>query len=177
MKCEEVRETMPDLAAGLVEPSGETVAHLQACAPCSARLQELRHTMALLDEWEAPEPSEYFDTRLQARLREEKTAEAARGHRGWFAWLPHPALAIAAACAIVVGVGIFRMHNTSGTEGNNVAVVTPVAVTPVAVETESLDQRGTAVGDLQTLESDNDLYADFDVLDDIDSQQNAPTSE
>jgi hypothetical protein len=28
------------------------------------------------------------------------------------------------------------------------------------------------VGDLQTLDSDNDLYADFDVLDDIDSQQN-----
>ncbi len=165
MKCEEVREGMADLAAGLVEPSGETVAHLQDCAPCSAHLQELRQTMALLDEWEAPEPSEYFDTRLQARLREEKTAEG----RGWFAWLARPALAMA-AFAIVMGVGIFRMHNTSGT-GTNVAVVTPVTV-----ETETLDQRGTAVGDLQTLESDNDLYADFDVLDDIDSQQDAPAS-
>jgi len=29
---------------------------------------------------------------------------------------------------------------------------------------------------LQTLDTDNDLYADFDVLDDIDSQQNAATA-
>ena len=34
--------------------------------------------MALLDEWQAPEPSPYFDVRLQARLREEM-AKPARG--------------------------------------------------------------------------------------------------
>ena len=163
MKCDEVRETMPDLAAGLVEPSGEVQQHLQTCAPCTAQLQELQKTMALLDEWEAPEPSAYFDTRLQARLREEKAAEISGGRRGWLTWLPRPALAMAAALIIALGIGVFRMHNTADSGGSNVAVAAPAAV-------------GTAVGDLQTLDSDNELYANFDELDDIDSHQNQATA-
>jgi hypothetical protein len=126
--------------------------------------------MALMDEWEAPEPSTYFDTRLQARLREEKIAEAGRG-RGLFAWLPRPAMAMAAALVLVIGVGIWQYDvHMSGT--GHLAVVAPAPVQPSASA-----ERGTAVSDLQTLDSDNDLYADFDVLDDIDSQQNAqPTT-
>ena len=165
MKCDEVRGMLPDLAAGLAEPSETTQEHLRGCPDCTAKLQEFRQTMALMDEWEAPEPSAYFDTRLAARLREEKITEAARG-RGWLAWLPRPAMALAAAMVLAVGVGVWQR---SGRAKNDVAVVTPTAVQP-AVE------RGTAVGDLQTLDSDNDLYADFDVLDDIDSQQDPPTA-
>lgn len=173
MKCEDVRETMPDLAAGLAEPSVAVQEHLQGCAPCAAQLQEFRQTMALMDEWEAPDPSPYFDTRLQARLREEeeKIAEAARGNR-WLAWLPRPAMAMAAALVIAlviaVGVGVWQ-HRAHGTMTENIAVVAPTAAQTSA-------ERGTAVSDLQTLDSDNDLYADFDVLDDIDSQQNTATA-
>lgn len=162
MKCDEVRETMLGLAAEPMEPSAEMQEHLQACAPCAAQLQEFRQTMALLDEWEAPEPSAYFDTRLQARLREEKIAEGARA-RGWFGWLPRPALAAVAALVVAVGVGVVIMHRPIPGGGN--------------VVVESSVQRGTAVGDLQTLDSDDDLYANFDVLDDLDSQQNPPTNQ
>ena len=168
MKCEEVRETLPDLAAGLMKPSSETQEHLQACAPCATQLQEFRQTMALMDEWEAPEPSAYFDTRLQARLREEKIAEAARG-RGWLTWLPRPVLAMAAALVIAAGVGMWQ-HSTHVPGAKNIAEGTPGKVQTPPPE------RGTAVSDLQTLDNDNDLYADFDVLDDIDSQQNPPTA-
>jgi negative regulator of sigma E activity len=125
--------------------------------------------MALMDEWEAPEPSPYFDTRLQARLREEKAAEAAR-RRGWLAWLPRPALAMAAALAVAAVVGIWQ-HNASGTVAENSA-----GVTRGVIQTPPSAERGTAVSDLQTLDKDNDLYADFDVLDDIDSQQNPATA-
>jgi anti-sigma factor RsiW len=163
MKCDEVRETMPDLATGSMEPSEAMQEHLQKCATCATQLQEFRQTMALLDEWEAPEPSPYFDTRLQARLRGEKAAEAARG-RGWLAWLPRPALAMAAALAVAAGAGLWQY----GVRSNGVTEVRPVAVQAVTPP-----ERGTAVSDLQTLDSDNDLYADFDVLDDIDSQQNS----
>jgi hypothetical protein len=38
--------------------------------------------MALLDTWEAPEPSPYFLTRLDARMREEREAAPA----GWLGW-------------------------------------------------------------------------------------------
>ena len=33
--------------------------------------------MSLMDSWEAPEPTPYFDTRLQAMLRGERTAPPA----------------------------------------------------------------------------------------------------
>jgi hypothetical protein len=170
MKCDEVGGMLPDLAARLMEPSDAMKEHLQTCAPCAARLQELRQTMALMDQWEAPEPSPYFDTRLQARLRDEKIAEAARG-RGMFAWLPRPVMAMAAALVLAVGVGIWQYGAHKPGTGD-LAVVAPAPVQPSASA-----ERGTAVSDLQTLDSDNDLYADFDVLDDIDSQQNAqPTT-
>jgi anti-sigma factor RsiW len=139
--------------------------HLQACAPCAAQLQEFRQTMALMDEWEAPEPSPYFDTRLQARLREEKAAEAARG-RGWLAWLPRTALATAAVLALAAGVGMWQYGTPTK----------PVMGVQQAAQNTTPPERGTAVSDLQTLDSDNDLYADFDVLDDIDSQQNSTTA-
>lgn len=167
MKCDEMRGMLPDLSAGLTEISDATQEHLRTCAPCAAQLQEFRQTMALLDEWEAPEPSAFFDTRLHARLREEKASEAARG-RGWLAWLPRPALAMAAALLVAAGVGMWQYETHVGGDGN-IAIVAPAVVL-------APPERGTAVSDLQTLDSDNELYADFDVLDDIDSQQNPPTA-
>ncbi len=158
MKCDEVREAMPDLAAGLGEPSSTVQAHLRECAGCAAQLQDFRQTMALLDEWDAPEPSAYFDTRLQARLREEKAAAAGRG---WWAWVPRVAMAL----VVAAGVGVFHFHNRT-TNGS----------APAVIQTSAAVERGTAVGDLQTLDSDNELYADFDVLDDVDSQQNTATA-
>ena len=49
--------------------------HVEDCASCRRELDELRAAMALLDQWEAPEPSPYFLTRLDARLREERAAK------------------------------------------------------------------------------------------------------
>ncbi len=43
-----------------------------------AKWHRLRQTMALLDEWQAPEPSPYFGSRLRAQMREEAAAERAR---------------------------------------------------------------------------------------------------
>ena len=79
MKCTEIRELLPDLAAGLTSAAPEVNDHLRSCAACTGVLAEFRKTMALLDEWQAPEPSPYFDVRLQARLRE----EAAKQPAGW----------------------------------------------------------------------------------------------
>ena len=71
MKCNEIRELMPDLAAGLNAVTPEMKSHLDSCAECAGKLEAFRQTMSLLDEWQAPEPSPYFDVRLRARLREE----------------------------------------------------------------------------------------------------------
>jgi anti-sigma factor RsiW len=162
MNCNQIRELLPDLAAGMnaatMEPEVEK--HIASCGDCAKHLSDFQKTMALLDEWQAPEPSPYFNTRLQARLRE----EMARPHAAaWLSWLHRPAwgmslAAVLFAGALVVGVGSKSMF--SPTE----AIVTkpPSLTLPV--------QPGTAVGDLQALERNDDLYADFDVLDQLQVQ-------
>ncbi len=79
--------------------------------------------MGLLDEWQAPEPSPYFATRLQARMREEMLSP----RRDWFAWLRRPALAAVAAVLIAVGVGLLEMnpfsHDSNTLATNNGSVV------------------------------------------------------
>ena len=151
MKCNEIREMMPDLAAGFSAVIPEINEHLKGCGECEAKLNAFRQTMAMMDEWKAPEPSPYFDTRFQARLREEK--EKAKRPAGWWAWLRRPALAGALAVVAVVGITVWR------------GGYPPVGPGPVAVVTP-----GTAVGDLQALDKNDDLYANFDELDDLQVQ-------
>jgi predicted anti-sigma-YlaC factor YlaD len=150
MKCNETREVMPDLAAGLLTATPEVKAHLESCTDCAGKLEAFRQTMSLLDEWQAPEPSPYFDVRLRARLREESATQSA----GWLRWLRRPVLAASFALLMVVSVSLVRMN--SGEKGNN-------STSPVAVAAEP----GTAVGDLQALDKNQNLYSDFDVLDDL----------
>jgi hypothetical protein len=154
MKCNEVREIMPDLAAGLENPPAEAVEHLRRCEECAAKLEAFRQTMALLDQWKAPEPSPYFDVRLQARLREER----ARAPMGWWHWLRTPALALTATVLVAVGVSLLPQILP---DSPHTAAVTQPAAGPGP---------GTAVGDLQALDKNDELYADFDVLDDLEVQ-------
>jgi len=155
MKCQEIRELMPDLATGLGAATSETEQHLQSCAECGGKLEEFRKTMALLDEWQAPEPSPYFDVRLQARLRE----EMAKPPVGWLHWVRRPALAVSLATMMVIGISLF--HGDGVVQHGQVSTAANLQVQP-----------GTAVGDLQALDNNHDLYSDFDVLDDLQVQSN-----
>jgi predicted anti-sigma-YlaC factor YlaD len=146
MTCKEAREYLLDAAqenavAGLDE-------HLSSCASCAQELESMRQTMALLDEWQAPEPSPYFTSRLRARVR-----EAAAEPRSWLEWLRKPAVALDLALLLVVSIAIFR----NAPDHEIARKTTP----PSAVQT------GTAVSDLQELEHDGDMYANFDMLDDL----------
>jgi predicted anti-sigma-YlaC factor YlaD len=155
MKCNEIRELMPDLAAGFSAVTPEINQHLKDCGECEAKLNAFRQTMTMLDEWKAPEPSPYFDTRFQARLREEKERASQPASR--WAWLRRPALAGALAVVAVVGITVFQR---GGITGNNMTDRPPIiAAAP-----------GTAVGDLQALDRNDDMYANFDELDDLQVQ-------
>ena len=70
--CKDCRSHLPDLLLddAYTTTHPEFKEHLDACATCRTELAELRSTFALLDEWKAPEISPYFDSKLQARLRE-----------------------------------------------------------------------------------------------------------
>ena len=154
MKCNEIRELLPDLAAELVTAEPDVNLHLRSCTECAGALEGFRKTMALLDEWQAPEPSPYFDVRLQARLRE----EAAKQGHSWWGWLRRPVVAVAMGVALVAGV------STIGLEEYRQAKPVPVVV-------------GGAVSDLQVLENNHDMLTDSDpdsaasLLDDLQVQQ------
>jgi len=140
---------MPDVAAGFSELKAAESNHLAGCKACAETLKAMSATMSLLDEWKTPEPSPYFDVRLQARLRE----EMAKPQAGWLQWFRQPLMA--AALTVIMGVGIGFTFMKGGRQ-----TTTPVAdLGP-----------GTAVSDLSTLDKNHDLYANFELLDDLDLQ-------
>jgi hypothetical protein len=157
MKCEEIRERMPDVAVGLSQLTTEEGNHLAGCTACGEQLKSMRATMAVLDEWQVPEPSPYFDVRLQARLREEMSKQQA----GWLHWFRRPVLAAALTVIMGVGVGVFFTHTG---KYKNVTDASNIANIPAPP--------GSAVSDLQTLDKNHDMYSDFELLDDLDVQQN-----
>jgi len=170
MNCNEIRELLPDLAAGREATPGVN-RHIESCAACATHLGDLQKTMALLDEWQAPEPSPYFDTRLQARLSEQRREEMARPAAGWLSglnlsnwnWLRRPAWAMSLAAALLAGALTIGVNNKSYfVETDKIATNPPALGLPV--------QPGTAVGDLQALERNDELYADFDMLDELQVQ-------
>lgn len=149
MNCHEIRELFPDLAAGLSVATPDLTEHLKECSACADEFAELQQTMAVLDEWQVPEPSAYFDTRLKARLREEAARPA-----GWMQWFRKPALAVSFAVLMMASFALVHI----GSDNKPKTMVT-------------IGEPGSAVGDLQSLDKNHDLYSDFDVLDDLQVQQ------
>jgi anti-sigma factor RsiW len=149
MNCKEMGDRLLDLVSG-IGANADTEQHLHACESCAEKLASLSRTMALLDEWQAPEPSPYFDTRLHARLREQSSAPA----RGWLGIFRKPTLALSMAGLMAVGAALVGLR---GDLGNSVRV-------PI------VDARpGSAVADLSSLDRNHDLLANFDLLDDDDA--------
>ena len=128
MNCTHIREDLIDVAAG-APPGAEVLAHLRECGDCTQELEGLRKTMALMDEWEAPEPSPYFLTRLQAHVREEQTKAPERSSA--FAWLRKPALALTAAAMLLAGGITYRIV---------LPMINPPVETGAAIDVESLDK-------------------------------------
>ena len=105
----------------------------------------MRKTMALLDEWESPEPSPYFLTRLRAHVKEEREKAPA----SMFGWLRRPMLAAALATVLAAGGVVYQLVNA----GNNANNGTP--------------QVGTAVADIESLDKNHDLIIDTDLVNEL----------
>ena len=152
MKCEKIREEIMDVVlSGPGAASGSAQEHLRNCAACAEEVASLQRTMALLDEWQAPEPSPYFGSRLKAQVREESAVQPS----GWLAWLRRPIVAAAAMVFLAIGAGLLETgqfgndRNTLATNDGVLRVSAPES----------------AVSDLQYLDKNADLFAEFDALD------------
>lgn len=81
MNCTDCKSAIFDLLLDPASPANATVrAHIESCADCEREFKSMKATFALLDSWEAPDPSPYFDQKLAVRLREEEALAPA----GWF---------------------------------------------------------------------------------------------
>jgi anti-sigma factor RsiW len=157
MNCERFHDQMLDALQGTA--AAELEEHVRACGACAQELAALKQTSALLEEWPAPEVSPYFESRLRARMREQAAAPV-----GWWAWLRRPALAATFAILLVAGIGLLDLSKPQ----------IEVLQGPVAVRPQPKAHTGTAVADLQTLDQNQELYADFDLLDEIPAEQANP---
>jgi hypothetical protein len=115
MICYDCQTALPELLLDPAAPSNAAAReHLKSCPACNQEFQSLEATFDLLDTWQAPEPSLYFDQKLAVRLREEQALPAA----SWFERMRsrllfntgrqfRPAVAGALAVAFLVAGGTF----------------------------------------------------------------------
>lgn len=150
--CEQIREEL------LLNPSAELplalAEHARACTDCNHAIESLQKTWRLLDTWPAPEPSPYFDSKLQARLRAEKANPQREGFLAWLQLRWQPALAGTLALALVISIGVLRLTAPP----SQIADGQPAATSP-------------AVYDLDKLDKNADVYNNFDLLYGDDDQQ------
>jgi anti-sigma factor RsiW len=121
MNCKTCQADMPDLLFDGAAPKNASArAHIAVCSACAHELAAIRSTMSLLDTWEVPEVSPYFDQKLAVRLREEQALPAP----GWFEQLKtrltlntgrqfRPAMAGAMALLLIAGGGSFGVSTFS----------------------------------------------------------------
>lgn len=152
MNCTDLRNKLPELLLNPAAISLDARAHLDRCAPCTREYASFQSTFALLDTWQAPEPSAFFDQKLAVRLREEVAAAPA----GWFERLRarllfntgaqfRPLLAGAMAAVLLVGGGAFAGIS-------NLPSHQPAA------------QISATVGDLQILDKNDQALQQMDQL-------------
>jgi anti-sigma factor RsiW len=112
--CTGMESKLEDMLLDPAAAPAKVRVHVEQCEGCQRELAELQATMTLLDTWESPEPSPYFLTRLDARMREERQAAP----EGWFARLRdrltfgpsmhvRPLAAMAMAVVLLVGGGAY----------------------------------------------------------------------
>ncbi|HEY5027098.1 MAG TPA: hypothetical protein VIK39_01700 [Candidatus Angelobacter sp.] len=141
MNCNDVRENLIELLTdGPADP--HVKAHVSQCNACTEELGSMRKTMALLDEWESPEPSPYFLTRLRAHVKEERE----KAPVAMFGWLRRPMLAAALATILAAGGVGYRL----------IVSAPPPEPGP-----------GTAVADIESLDKNHDLIIDTDLVNEL----------
>jgi hypothetical protein len=87
MNCPEIKNNLAESVFESRPLNEDARKHLAECGTCATELKEMEATWKLLDEWQAPEPSAFFDAKLYARLRSEQGNAPASFFERAKAWL------------------------------------------------------------------------------------------
>lgn len=144
MTCNELEALCIPYLDGKLPPHQLAVveAHVSGCGDCSARLRELAVVSRVLDEWQAPAPSPWFDARLRHRIAMEPAPPL------WPNWLP----AWSPTFSLSVAVLLFAAMLVIWTGGGQNALPPAQMVT-----VEKTDEVIHAVQEV-------DMLADFELL-------------
>jgi hypothetical protein len=154
-------ERLADMLLNPAAVPAKVQAHVDQCDHCQSELAELKATMALLDDWKDPEPSPYFLTRLDSKMREERQAEPVGWPANWIArvrarflygpqTLVRPLAAMALTIMLLLGGGTY------------------LGVTDWDRTTQPAGQ-AQVVGDLVTLDNNAQLLDQMELLSDSDN--------
>jgi hypothetical protein len=155
MTCPEIKNTLAEVVYESRPLPEEMRKHLAECAGCTAELAEMEAAWKMLDEWQAPEPSAFFDAKLYARLRTEQAkGPSSLWERAKAWWLystnlqMRPVAAGALAMVLAVGGGTFALldHGT--------AAAPPASAT--VRDLQSYDGNAQVFQQLNALDGDED---------------------
>ncbi len=145
------RQLEPELAARIER-------HIAQCGDCQSVAAAQAAVWDALDRWEPAPVSADFDERLFARIESERLRPAGFWSRLRSAWsgpldaLFRPAVPVAAACALLVGVFFFRP-----------AAEVPVAAPAVQAESIDMEQVEKTLADVDVLRQLEGSLADGDL--------------
>jgi hypothetical protein len=156
MTCPEMKTNLADLFLESRTLSDEARKHLAECTGCAAELAGMESTWKLLDEWQAPEPSAFFDAKLYGRLRAEQATAPASFFERAKAWLLYSSnLQMRQLAAGALGVVMVIGGGTFVALLENQPV--PVAATSATVrDLQSYDRNAQLFQQLNALDVDED---------------------
>jgi len=161
--CNGMEERLAEMLLAPDAVSASVREHVAGCPACRGELAELRATLGMLDQWQAPEPNPFFLTRLEAGLREARQEP----RRGWLGRLrdrmqfgpePHlqPVAAMALTIAMLVGGGAY------------------LGVTNWVQPQAKPDQTAAVVHELQTMDSNAQVLDQLEQISSNDEKQQQP---
>jgi hypothetical protein len=160
MNCKQMGEDVfLDFATGKLSGAARVTAekHLASCEGCRTRLAGFQAVSNVLDEWETPELSPWFNARLRQRIAA-RAAEEEASRWSWlhaFDWLKRPATATAFAAVLAMGSAAMWMARPS-TES-----------TPTAPPAKQAKQAPAQADELLPVVEDFDMLANFDAITDL----------
>src|SRR5271168_886502 len=152
MTCPEMKNTLAESVFESRPLTEDARKHLAKCGDCATELKEMEATWKLLDEWQAPEPSAFFDAKLYARLRAEQSTGPASFFERAKAWLLYSSnlqmrQLAAGALAVVLAIG-----------GGTFALLDNQPAATVA-------QTSATVRDLQSYDGNAQMFQQLNALD------------